>query len=326
MESKKVLVALPIDEAQQNFLKSCAPDYDFTFTSIPNATEEMIADANIIIGNVMPERMHTAKKLEWLQLNSAGADPYCVPGFLSPNTILTTANGAYGKTVSEHMLAMLLCLQRKLHLYRDGQAQHSWDNHGAVTSISDATVLVVGIGDIGRRFAKLVHALGAYVIGVKRTPGSCPEYVDEPHLMKDLKDLLPHADVVISFLPSTKETKGLFTKELFHLMKPTAIFLNGGRGDAVCTEDLCDVLEEGHLAAVGLDVTDPEPLPKDHRLWTYPNAFITPHVSGFFYLRETLDRVVSICGENLKRYAKGDQLKNIMNFETGYCSDRKSSK
>ena len=94
---------------------------------------------------------------------------------------------------------MLLAMQKKLHLYRDSQNKHIWDEHGTVTSIADSTVLIFGMGDIGRHFAKMAHALGAYVIGVKKNPGNCPEYIDEPHLMKDCRELLPHADVVVSF-------------------------------------------------------------------------------------------------------------------------------
>ena len=153
------------------------------------------------------------------------------------------------------------------------------------------------------------------MIGIKRTLGKCPPCMDELHTMDSLKELLPTADVVACFLPSTAETKGLFNKELFQLMKNTSFFLNGGRGDLVCTEDLCAALESGRLAGAGLDVTQPEPLPKDHRLWNIPNAFITPHVSGGYHLPQTLENVVSICLENVRRYAAGETLRNVIKTE-----------
>lgn len=323
MNEKTVLVVIPVKESHKEILETAASDYRFFYSDIQEVTEEQVQEADIILGNVPPQKIKASEKLCWLQLNSAGADAYAGAGILNENTIVTTANGAYGKCVSEHMFAMLLAMQKKLHLYRDSQTKHIWDEHGTVTSIADSTVLVFGMGDIGRHFAKMAHALGAYVIGVKRSPGNCPEYIDEPHLMKDCRELLPHADVVVSFLPSTDETKGLFNSELFELMKPTAFFLNGGRGDAVVTEDLIKVLREGKLAGAALDVTDPEPLPADHPLWDCPNVFITPHISGFYHLPETLDKVVNICGENLRRFTHEQKLRNIMDFETGYCSGNK---
>ena len=323
MEKKTILVVIPVNTKHKELLEEAAPDCQFIYSSIEEVTEKQIQEADVIMGNVSPEQLKKAEKLQWLQLNSAGADVYGIPGLFKENTIVTTANGAYGKTVAEHMFAMLLAMQKKLTLYRDSQSRHSWDDHGTVTSIADATVLVFGMGDIGRHFAKMAHALGAYVIGVKRTPGNCPEYVDEPHLMKECKKLLPHADVIFSVLPSTNETRGLFDKEMFRLMKKDAIFLNAGRGNAVCTEDLCEILDEGRLAGVALDVIDPEPLPADHRLWDYPNVFLTPHVSGYYHLPETLDKVVNICVENLRSFMKGQRLKNQMDFEAGYCTENK---
>ncbi len=96
-------------------------------------------------------------------------------------------------------------------------------------------------------------------------------------------------------------------------MKPGSFFLNGGRGDLVCTEDMCDALESGRLAGAALDVTEPEPLPENHRLWDIPNVFITPHVSGGYHLPETLLNVVNICLENVRRYAEGETLCNVVN-------------
>ena len=282
MREKTILVVIPVREEHRELLEEAAPGNHFVYSSIREVSREQVQEADIILGNVPADKIRASKKLQWLQLNSAGADAYTGQGILDENTVVTTANGAYGKTVSEHMFAMLLAMQKKLHLYRDSQNKHIWDEHGTVTSIADSTVLIFGMGDIGRHFAKMAHALGAYVIGVKKSPGNCPEYIDEPHLMKDCRELLPHADVVVSFLPSTPETRGL-----------------------------------------ALDVTTPEPLPADHRLWDYPNVFITPHVSGFYHLPETLDKVVNICTENLKRYMQGQKLRNIMDFQAGYCSGNK---
>ena len=141
-----------------------------------------------------------AERLEWLHLNSAGFDDYVKEGILREKTLLTNSSGAYGKAVSEHMFAMLLAMQKKLHLYRDLQRQHMWGDEGEVTSIADSVILVLGTGDIGLHFAELAHALGAYVIGVKRTLAPCPDCMDELHVMSELDELLQRADSVVSFL------------------------------------------------------------------------------------------------------------------------------
>ncbi|MCI9009470.1 MAG: D-2-hydroxyacid dehydrogenase [Lachnospiraceae bacterium] len=312
MEQKKVLVVIPMVQEQRSRLKEALPGAEYYFTSIGEVTEEQVQQAEIILGNVPPEMIQKSQRLLWLHLNSAGYDPYVKEGILGSHTILTTSSGAYGKAVSEHMFAMLLALMKKLHRYRDDQKQHIWGEEGEVVSIGDAVILILGAGDIGKHFAKQAHALGAYVIGVKRSLEECPPCMDELHVNKELKELLPRADAVVSFLPSTNESRGLFNKDLFALMKKGSYFVNGGRGDLVCTEDLCDALESGHLAGAALDVTDPEPLPKDHRLWDVPNAFITPHVSGFYHLPETLRNVVAICTENVRRYHAGEPLRNVV--------------
>lgn len=312
MARKKILIAIPMTQTQKDKLEQMLPEAEYIYTTITEVTTEQIQQAEIILGNVPEGMIQESPTLAWLHLNSAGYDPYVKEGILAPHTILTNSSGAYGKAVSEHMFAMLLALQKKLHLYRDNQEKHLWSDEGEISSITDSTILILGAGDIGKHFAMQAHALGSYVIGVKRTPGECPSYMNELHVMDELKDLLPKADAVVSFLPSTDETRGLFNKELFQIMKPGSFFLNGGRGDLVCTEDLCDALESHHLAGAALDVTDPEPLPEGHRLWDIPNAFITPHISGYYHLPETLRNVVDICLENVRRYSSGEPLRNIV--------------
>lgn len=314
MEQQNVLVVIPMSKTQREKLETGMPEAAFTYGEIETVTEEQVRQADVILGNVPPSKIRESGKLKWLHLNSAGCDPYVKPGVLNSHTVLTTSSGAYGKAVSEHMFAMLLAMQKKLHLYRDDQSAEAWKDEGEVSSMTDFTVVIFGAGDIGRHFAKLAHAFGAYVIGVKRTPGQCPEYMDELHTMEEMEKLLPHADAAVSFLPSTEETKGLFDRSVFGKMKQGSFFVNGGRGDTVCTEDLCDMLQNGHLAGAALDVTDPEPLPKGHRLWSLKNAWITPHISGYYHLPETLRNVVSIATENLRRYGAGEKLCNVVKF------------
>ncbi|MDW8802909.1 D-2-hydroxyacid dehydrogenase [Clostridium sp. A1-XYC3] len=314
----RILVVIPLNEEEKEKLKSKMPEAEYIFISTEEITDEVVKSADIIIGNVPPEYIKGSKKLKWLQLNSAGTDGYCEAGVIPEGAYLTNATGAYGLAISEHMLGLVLEIKKKLNLYYRNQMEHLWKDEGNVTSIEGSTTLVVGLGDIGGDFARKMKALGSYTIAIKRTKGEKPEYVDELYTMEALDDLLPKANIVALCLPGTKDSYHLFNKDKFSLMRKDGIIINVGRGNCICTEDLCDALENGIISGAGLDVTDPEPLPEGHRLWDQPGVVITPHISGFFHLPETLRRIVNISIENLENFNKEKSLKNIVDFKTGY--------
>ncbi len=318
IKGKKILVVLPVSEGQKERLEEFADKSCFTYTSYKKATKKMVEEADIIIGNIDPDLLEYAKNLEWLQLNSAGADAYVKKGVLPEEVVLTNATGAYGPGVAEHMLAVLFSIQKKLHLYRDNQNQCEWQDEGEVMSLRGGCALIVGLGDIGLYFARLLRNFGYRVIGIKRRPGQVPQGVDELYTMEHLDELLPEADVIFSVLPETKATKNIFNAKRFREMKNSAVFLNAGRGSAVNTEDLCQALIAGEIYGAGLDVTDPEPLPSQHKLWNMKNVVITPHISGDFHHPATLYRIVDIAVGNLKRYCAGEPLMNVVDRETGY--------
>lgn len=318
MKSKNILVVIPFNNRQKKTIEESAPGCSFTYTSYDKVTAEQVENAEIIIGNADPYYLQDASKLEWIQLNSAGADVYVKKGVLPEDVYLTNATGAYGPGVAEHLFAVLFSIQKKLHLYRNNQEKCEWKDEGEVLSLFGGNLLIVGLGDIGLYFAKLAKKFDYHVVGIKRRPGKLPENVDELYTMEDLDRLLPEADVILSVLPDTKDTRNIFNKERFKKMKSSAIFLNGGRGTAVNTEELCDALVAKEIYAAGLDVTDPEPLPNQHKLWNMDNAVITPHVSGEFHHPVTLYRIADIVAENLRRYLAGKDLKNIVDRETGY--------
>ena len=321
---KKILVLLPVEEEQRSrfaeIVESCRgeEEYELVYSTEKDVSEELAGEASVIFGNVPAALIRASEKLEYLQLMSAGADPYLKPGALSEKTVLCNATGAYGKTVSEHAFALTWMLLRKLHLYRSAQTRCSWENFGAMSTLSDATVLVVGLGDIGLRYARMVKAMGAKVIGVNRTGGPCPEGVDELIRTEEIDAALPRADVIMSVLPNTKETVHFYTAERFAAMKNSAIFINCGRGSAVAGDVLLNALRSGQIASAAVDVTETEPLPADSPLWQEENLVITPHVAGFFYLRYTYDRVIDIFCENLVRWLKHEPLRNQVDMQTGY--------
>ena len=313
-----IVVLMPMEERHISDLMAVAAGAKFIFTSAKDIDKQTIEDAHIIIGNPPLDMVKGCKNLKWVQLDSAGADLYVKEGVLPKGVKLTNATGAYGLAISEHMIGVLLSIYKKLYIYRDNQSNNLWKDEGEVRSIYGCTALIIGLGDIGGEFAKRIKALGGYTIGIRRSDTSKPEYLDELYLMDKIDELLPKADVVALSLPGTKETYKLFSKERIAKMKKDSVLLNVGRGTAVDTDALCDALEEGRLLGAALDVTDPEPLSKDHRIWNIKNAIITPHISGDYHLKETHERIVRIAIHNLECFIKGKELKNVVDFSTGY--------
>ena len=314
----QILVAMLVEDDHQELLKSKAEDANFSFIPAKDVTKEQAHEADIIIGNVAPELIKGTSKLKWLQLNSAGTDGYLSAGVLPEGTILTNATGAYGLAISEHMIGSLLCIMKKLHLYGADQPKHVWNDYGNVASIYGSKTLVVGFGDIGSEFAVRMHALGSQVTGIRRNKTEKPDYLEALYQMDAFYECLKTADIVVTCLPGTKETYHIFDKKAFAQMKEGAFFLNVGRGSAVDSYALADALNSGHLAGASVDVTEPEPLPSDHPLWDVKNLLITPHISGNYHLKETHERIVRIAADNLDRYMRGEKLRNVVDFATGY--------
>lgn len=314
---KNILVLIPVGEEHRRILESKATSAVFTYLKHDKVTEAEVKNADIIIGNPPAAMVKGSEKLQWLQLHSAGAGEY-VGDVLPKNAILTNASGAYGLAISEYMLGVLLELYKKLHLYRDNQNEGAWRYEGRIKSIFNSTALIVGAGDIGGEFAKRMKALGAHTIGIKRNASAKPDYLDELYLIDRLEELLPRADVVALSLPETAHTMNIINSETLKLMKQDAVLINVGRGSAVDTEALCDALENGRLLGAALDVTHPEPLPEDHRLWKIKNAVITPHVSGGFSLEETKERIIRISARNLEAFFDGKKLENVVDINEGY--------
>lgn len=313
-----VLVAIPADEAHRAKLEAAAPEAKFEYRSPKEITLQDAQKADVVIGNCPPALLKDSPNLKWVQLNSAGTDGYTTPGALPQGTILTNATGAYGLTISEHMLALTLSLMKNLPAYRDNQGKKLWKDAGPVRSVYGSTVLILGLGDIGGEFARKVKALGGYTIGIRRTKAQKPDFLDELYQMDALDSLLPRADVVAMVLPGTEATCHVMNKERLLLMKKDAILVNVGRGNAIDPTALYEVMKEGHLWGAGLDVTEPEPLPEESPLWTLPNVEITPHSSGGFHLQETYERIVNIALRNLANYQQDKPMENIVDFTTGY--------
>ena len=314
----KILVVLPVKEHHKELFLKSAPKAEFIYEDASKVTKDMLKDVDATIGNISPALLAGCENIKWVQLNSAGTDGYTADGVLSKDAVLTNATGAYGLAISEHMVAAVLCMMKKLDLYSSNMRTHEWKDMGPVSSVWGSKTLVVGLGDIGGEFAKRMHALGSSVTAIRRNKAESPDYVDALYQMDMLDECLKEADIVASCLPGTKETYKLYDADKFSKMKEGAFFLNIGRGTAVDSDALLNALDTGQLAGASIDVTDPEPLPKDHPLWNAKNLLITPHVSGGYHLNETFERIVAISADNLARFVSGKPLKNVVDLDTGY--------
>ena len=320
----KIVVTPPFTEEQKKRIMEAAGPEQPVFRLKSEITQELLSNTDVILGNLdNPSQARWAHHLKWIQLNNAGTEGYCEPGLLPDDAILTNATGAYGLAISEHMIACLFMLRKKLNLYYEDQLRREWRREGHVGVIQGTTVLVIGLGDIGRTFARKMKALGCYTIGIRRriSEKTVPEdaAADEIHGMDELDRLLPCADVVALSLPGNASTYHVLNRERIALLSPNAVVLNVGRGTAIDTDALSDALYAGKIAGAALDVTDPEPLPADHPLWSALGALITPHISGGYSLPETLAQICDIFAENLERFRKGEPLRNVVDMGTGYC-------
>lgn len=276
--------------------------------------------ADAIIGWCSERVISAAADAKWAQIYSAGAER-CVSTerIANGSVVLTNMQKMSSPVIAEHVIAMTLSLARNLPQFArtmpSGKWRRSSDATAGMQSIAGKTMLVVGLGGIGTEVARRAAALDMRVIGTRRSSREGPEFVDYVGLSNELLDLAAEADFVVVTLPLTAETTGLLDRTFFDATKPGAYLINVGRGRIVVTEALVAALESGQIAGAGLDVTDPEPLPADHALWQMDNVIITPHVSARGSNRV---RHVMLLKENLRRFAAGDALLNVVDPELGY--------
>jgi len=215
----------------------------------------------------------------------------------------------------------MMVLARGLDVYHSNQLSGTWQRNielgsGEFMDLEGRTVLVVGLGGIGTQTAKRAHGLGMRVVATRGSRREGPDYVEYVGLADEVMALAARADVVINTAPLTDRTRGMFNAEFFAAMKPTAYFISVGRGASTVTADLITALKSGELAGAGLDVTDPEPLPEGHPLWSMPRVIISPHAAG--RSDRSRDRLYLLVEENLRRYVAGEPMLSLVDFERGY--------
>ncbi len=281
-----------------------------------------VPGAQVLVGFCNQEIFDAADQLRWVQVYSAGVEN-CVslPGMKSGELALSNGQRLGSPTLADHSIALMYALLRGLDGNMRSQVRESWESSWgtpppAFGEVAGRTMLVVGLGGIGTQVAKRAHGLGMRVIATRGSRRAGPDYIEYVGLAHEAIELARQADVVVNAAPLTDSTRGMFNAAFFKAMKPSAYFISVGRGKSTVTDELVAALDRGDIAGAGLDVTDPEPLPDGHVLWSMPRVIITPHVAG--RSREARQRVFALVAENLRRYAAGDPLLSVVDIEKGY--------
>lgn len=288
----------------------------FIFPPSENGTNGEAADAlqtaDVAFGTPDADAVLKAENIKWFQVNLAGYTPYdradLKENFKEKDRIFTNSSSVYVEPCAQHVLAMMMALARLLPVSLDNQrGEKDWkydETREKSYLLNEQTVLILGLGTIGKRLAELLTPLKMNLIGFKRTI-----YGDEPIKTVDennLDEVFPLADHVINILPANPQTENFLNAERFAKMKTGAIIYNIGRGTTLNQDDLLNALNSKQISAAYLDVTVPEPLPKDHPLWTAPNCYITPHSAGGFSLEKKWH--VRHFLENLRRFEDGEEM------------------
>lgn len=313
----KVLFTVKLKEEQERELIASYPAINFYFSG--SVDDASLKEAEIIVtfgSDITDVVLDNAKSLKWIMVASAGVDHMPLELISRKNMLVTNVSGIHKTPMAESVLAHILAIKRSLPEIYALQETREWQTKIHSTELKGSTALIVGPGEIGAEIGRLLKAFDVRTIGCNRS-GRQSESIDEMIKLDDLVGRLPEADFVISLLPSTRETKNVFTEIHFEVMKKSAVFMNFGRGDVVSEQVLIEALKSDKIKHAVLDVFEEEPLPVENELWALENCTVSPHVSS--KSGKYIERSLKIFTYNLSEWLKEDrQFKNIVDLEVGY--------
>ena len=319
--SRKLAVYEPfLETGHKEKMRAAAEKHGFEVRIVENPEEDrtFLTECEVIFGQ-LPEIARTSATLKWICTPFAGVDQFLKPdAFANPEAMLSNSSGAYGVTISEHIIMLLLDILRRQPEYRQIVARHEWRRDLLIRSIKDSRITLLGTGDIGLETARRLKAfLPSRINGVNRS-GQNPDHCFDRILTQNAwEQILPETDILIISLPGTKETFHMVGKQQLALLPDGAIIINVGRGSVIDQEALTGELKSGRLQA-GLDVFEKEPLAKDDPVWEMPNLLITPHTAGNMTLVHTVNRIVEMFLEDLDVYCAGQKPKHLIDRTRGY--------
>jgi phosphoglycerate dehydrogenase-like enzyme len=302
-----------LDQLQKNY-----PQLSIARCTDKQALFEQLPQAEILMTFFQCSRkmIDAAPGLEWIQAISAGVEFLPLEEIRRRGILLTNGRGIHKIHMAEYAIAAMINLARNFHLMFRNQMQGKWERAVPQQEIYGATVGILGLGAIGQEIAKKAAFMGMRVIGVRRVPAPM-EGVEEVLGPDRMSELFRQSDYIINLLPTTAETERAIDRKFFDMMKPTACFINIGRGATVHEADLVAALQQKKIRALVSDVYAVEPLPADSPLWALDNVILTPHVCGAS--PQYMARAMEIIEHNLKVYTSGQgQMINVVDLATGY--------
>jgi phosphoglycerate dehydrogenase-like enzyme len=293
-------------------LRKRLPDHRIEFAQTPREARDLIESARVVTGLSLPdELMNAAGRMEWFACIAAGTDHLPLSELEERGVVVTNASGVHGPNIAEHVLGAILSFKRRFRDAWDRQEREEW-RHFRGSELQGDTVTIVGLGAVGMALVERLSGFGVETIGVRYTPskGGPTDNVigfdDE-----NFHDALARTDDLVLCCPLTDTTKALISESELEILSSTGILVNVGRGRLVDTDALTDAIQNNKLGAAAIDVTDPEPLPRGHPLWTFQNVMITPHASG--YTPEYYARVADIVVENIETITETGSYETIEN-------------
>jgi phosphoglycerate dehydrogenase-like enzyme len=301
-------------------------------TNAANEAEALAAmpTADAFFGKITPPLLAAAGRLRWVQSPTASLEHYMFPALIEHPCTLTNMRGLFSDVIADQVLGYTIAFARNFHVYLRNQMAGRWapvggeeerstfiSGPGTVSAIdrahlhlADATMGIVGLGEIGAEVARRAAAFGMRVTAVDPIRQTAPPEVAELWRPDRLDELLAGSDFVVIAAPHTPATEKLFRRRQLQRMKRTAYLINIGRGAIVDLADLTAALAAGEIAGAGLDVYETEPLPAGHPLWKFPNVILTPHIAGCS--TRIAERHLGVLLDNLGRFVRGEELKNVV--------------
>ncbi|QGT82898.1 D-2-hydroxyacid dehydrogenase [Pseudomonas coronafaciens] len=309
----RVLIAEHDYPVYTQLLRKAVPELDVLSSGDSAELSRMASDCPVWLGqpDLMANLLRQGHKPQWLQSTWAGINPLLMGG-LSRDYRLTRAVGIFGQVMAEFVLTYMLGHEREVLARLMSQVERKWDNRTG-QSLAGRKALIVGAGDIGQRVAEFLLPFGVQVYGMASTARTQEPFV-EVAALADIGRLVGEVDYVINLLPNTPETHDLYDAKLFASFKPTALFINVGRGISVVDADLVEALRVGHLAGAVIDVCRQEPLPQRHPFWTAYGLLLTGHSSA----PTSPVAMTELFVHNLKAFQAGEALRGEVDFSRGY--------
>ena len=322
MMRKLAVVADYLNDSHRAHIEKMAGDAGFTvdYFTEGHLPQDRAGEYEVIYGTVPPKELKAATALRWFCCAYAGMDQWKDDAlYHSSEVMLSNSSGAYGLTISEHILMVTLMLLRRMPEFQDIVRRREWVSELPMRSIYGSRITVLGAGDIGTNFARRAKALGAaHICGVSRSGRNPDPAYDRMLPQEQLDQVLPETEILVMALPSVADTVGILSRERIALLPRDAIVVNVGRGTAIDQEALMEALNAGRIAGAALDVVVPEPLPREHPLWSTRNLLLTPHISGNMSLGYTCDINVDMFCRDLENYAAGRPLEHRVDRKRGY--------